>query len=371
VKRLRRFTPIAVALASVLIIIGAGAKRYLIVVPTLTTPFLPNPNVAHYHPTWVEWSITFAGVAVFLLMYMLFTKVFPMVSIWETRQDEVPEGNAVAPAPKPSSRRWRSISGVSAILVAFLVLACGNAKAEPKPPAKPPQPTTLLLEYRQVAAPQTDETQNTPSGRLPRSGLDRFFGRLLGWTPTGSGDRTETRPSMQVTAILRDSKGQPLSYQVLSLSLKTSFGTLDFGSRPTDEEGKAIFLIKDRRYGRYPVECTYEGGTDFAAAKATATVDFGPRPAPSLPSEGVLIGPNANAVIAIPFFGFFGFAWFVFLFVGVYVLFWRLPRIRTRSSQKVPLSQIKQRSNFPTAYGLQGRKAAGSSYRIMSPHRRP
>jgi Ni/Fe-hydrogenase subunit HybB-like protein len=372
-KRLRKFTPIVVALASVLIVIGAGAKRYLIVVPTLTSPFLPNTTFVHYRPTWVEWSITFGGTAVFLLLYMLFTKVFPMVSIWETRHDEAPEGKPVAPAPKPSSRRWGSISGISAMLAAFLLLACHYAKAEQKPPAKPPEPTTLSLEYQQAAtpAPKSAEAKQAQPSRFPTALLDRFFGRLLGWNPLETGEKIEARPTMQVTATLHDSKGQPLAYQVISLSLKTSFGTLDFGSRPTDEGGKATFLIRDKRYGRYPVECTYEGGTDFAAAKATASVDFGPRPAPALPSEGVLIGPNATAVIAIPFLGFFGFAWFVFLFVGIYILFWRLPQIRKRGLKKVPWSQRKQPSYSLAATGLRGRKRAGGGYPVVLPHRRP
>ena len=43
-KRLQRFTPSVVALASALIIIGAWAKRYLIIVPTLSSPYLPIPT---------------------------------------------------------------------------------------------------------------------------------------------------------------------------------------------------------------------------------------------------------------------------------------------------------------------------------------
>jgi|GEM_PF-145753 molybdopterin-containing oxidoreductase family membrane subunit len=376
-KRLEKYTPITIALTSVLIIIGAGAKRYLIVVPTLSNPFLPNTNLPfewmHYHPTWVEWSITFGGVAVLLLMYMLFTKVFPMVSIWETREDEVLVESAAAPASTPASQKWGSISGITMVLAACLLVAGSTARAEQKPPAKPPEPTTLTLEYQQVAAPapKAPDANLMQSGGRPISILDRFFGRLLGWSPTESSDRGEAGPAMQVTATLRDSKGQSLGYQVISLSLKTSFGTLDFGSRPTDEQGKAQFLIKDKRYGQYPVEAVYDGGADFAAAKAAASVNFGARPAPSLPSEGVLIGPNSAAVIAIPFLSFFGFAWFVFLFVGVYVLFWRLPQIRNRRSKRSSLSQIKQRSHFPAASSLHGRKtAAGSAYRVISPHGR-
>ncbi len=367
-KRLQKFLPPAIALASVLIIIGAGAKRYLIVVPTLSTPFLQNTNLPfdwiHYHPTWVEWSITFGGVAVLLLMYMLFTKVFPMVSIWETRQDEEQVETAVVPSTKPASQRWRSISSIPVILIAGLLLNIGDARADQKPPAKKPEATSLSLEWQQVAtpAPKNEESKQTQLSGREASRVDKIFGRLLGWNPTESSDNLEAPPSMQVTATLHDSKGQPLTYQVVSLSLKTSFGTLDFGSRPTDEQGKAQFLVKDKRYGKYSVESIYDGGSDFAAARATATVDFGPRPAPALPSQGVLIAPNLTAAVAVPFLAFFGFTWLVFLFVGCYILFWRLPQIRKHVSKKAPWSQRKQPSHSLATHGLRSRKIAGGGY---------
>jgi len=42
---------------------------------------------AVYQPTWVELSITAAALAGFVLIYLLFSKVFPIVSIWETREE--------------------------------------------------------------------------------------------------------------------------------------------------------------------------------------------------------------------------------------------------------------------------------------------
>ena len=55
-KRYRHFTVPGLGLASFLTIIGAWAKRYLIVVPTLSSPFLPIQRVpeswGHYTPTW-------------------------------------------------------------------------------------------------------------------------------------------------------------------------------------------------------------------------------------------------------------------------------------------------------------------------------
>lgn len=105
-----RARPIAAAVvASVLVNIGAWIKRFVIIVPTLQNPFLPIQRApagwAIYRPTWVEWSITAAALAGFALIYILFSKVFPIVSIWETREQGVHAHAAgyagVADAPAP------------------------------------------------------------------------------------------------------------------------------------------------------------------------------------------------------------------------------------------------------------------------------
>lgn len=72
-------------IASTSVIIGMWLERYVIVVPTLTNPRLPNEPVL-YFPTWVEWSILAGCISFFLLLYMVFTKFFPIVSIWEIRE---------------------------------------------------------------------------------------------------------------------------------------------------------------------------------------------------------------------------------------------------------------------------------------------
>jgi Ni/Fe-hydrogenase subunit HybB-like protein len=78
-------TPFGTLIASLSIIIGMWLERFVIVVPTLTNPRLPNETVI-YFPTWVEWSILAGCVSFFILLYMTFTKVFPIVSIWEVRE---------------------------------------------------------------------------------------------------------------------------------------------------------------------------------------------------------------------------------------------------------------------------------------------
>ncbi|MBI4605290.1 MAG: polysulfide reductase NrfD, partial [Planctomycetes bacterium] len=79
--------------ASVVVVCAMWIERFLIVVPTLAHPRLPWPE-GIYLPTWVEWSITAACAAAFALLYMLFTRFFPIVSLWEVaegREHAIPE----------------------------------------------------------------------------------------------------------------------------------------------------------------------------------------------------------------------------------------------------------------------------------------
>ncbi|MFC1953827.1 NrfD/PsrC family molybdoenzyme membrane anchor subunit [Chloroflexota bacterium] len=73
------------SIASVSVIIGMWLERYTIIVPTLTTQRLSIDPV-NYIPTWVEWSILAGCSAFLILLYILFTKVFPIVSIYEMRE---------------------------------------------------------------------------------------------------------------------------------------------------------------------------------------------------------------------------------------------------------------------------------------------
>ena len=174
--------------------------------------------------------------------------------------------------------------------------------------------------------------------------METFFGHLFGWIPADSAKEAPPRPFMEITVTLVDSKGQPLGYQVVGLTQKTSFGKLDFGSRPTNAEGKAKFVIQDKRYGQYQVDSNYEGGDKFAAAHAQAMVDFGIRPEPSLPAEGVLITPYATAWIGVPFLMFFGLIWSVFFYIGIYLLFWLVPQLRNAQTSQLRLRIIDYRS---------------------------
>ena len=57
---------------------------------------MPVPG-ASYTPPGVEWSITAGAIAGFILLYAIFSKLFPLVSIWEV-SEAAPESR---PAPEP------------------------------------------------------------------------------------------------------------------------------------------------------------------------------------------------------------------------------------------------------------------------------
>ncbi len=84
----RKRTILWIIIAAVFADIGMWIERYLIIVPTLSTPEISGPWGA-YTPTWVEVTITVGALAGFILLYTLFSKVFPIVSSWELAEESV------------------------------------------------------------------------------------------------------------------------------------------------------------------------------------------------------------------------------------------------------------------------------------------
>lgn len=84
--------PVSLTIISLVVVVGAWFKRYLIVTPILLHPYMPIQDVpanwATYFPTWVEMAIVGASLAGVLLVITVFSKFFPMISIWETLEGE-------------------------------------------------------------------------------------------------------------------------------------------------------------------------------------------------------------------------------------------------------------------------------------------
>ena len=80
-KKLRTIK--SITFAAIVAIVGLWFNRYLIVVPTLETPYLPiqdtREEFVHYTATWIEWALSFAGVAAFILFFILIMKLVPII----------------------------------------------------------------------------------------------------------------------------------------------------------------------------------------------------------------------------------------------------------------------------------------------------
>ena len=79
-------------------------ERFLIVVPSLGHKQLPY-DWGSYRPTWVEISIMVGTAAGMVLLYVLFAKVVPIISMWELR------GGEHATAPEVAARAVVGQSG--------------------------------------------------------------------------------------------------------------------------------------------------------------------------------------------------------------------------------------------------------------------
>jgi molybdopterin-containing oxidoreductase family membrane subunit len=77
--------PGGTTIASAFVVLGMWLERFNIVVPTSVHPRIEMAS-ALYHPSWVELSIMAATFSGFILVYMVATKFFPIISLWEIQE---------------------------------------------------------------------------------------------------------------------------------------------------------------------------------------------------------------------------------------------------------------------------------------------
>ena len=82
-KKLKTIT--GILFASIAVVIGMWLERLIIVVPSLANPRMDLPT-GIYIPSVVEWALFIGGIAVFILGFVLFSKFFPVISIWEIEE---------------------------------------------------------------------------------------------------------------------------------------------------------------------------------------------------------------------------------------------------------------------------------------------
>ncbi len=84
-KRTR--TILGTSIVSGCVLVGMWLERFLIIIPTYSEPMLPYKR-GSYTPSWVELSLMAGLSAGFVLAIILFSKFFPVISIWETEKEE-------------------------------------------------------------------------------------------------------------------------------------------------------------------------------------------------------------------------------------------------------------------------------------------
>jgi molybdopterin-containing oxidoreductase family membrane subunit len=93
IRRLRTIAGCVVA--SFAVVVGMWLERFLIIVPSLGAKYLPY-SFGIYRPQPIEMIIAGATFAAMVLLYVLFVKVAPIISIWELKA-----GEHGTPEPRP------------------------------------------------------------------------------------------------------------------------------------------------------------------------------------------------------------------------------------------------------------------------------
>jgi molybdopterin-containing oxidoreductase family membrane subunit len=88
IKRLRSISTAVVASCGV--IVGMWLERFLIIVPSLSRKST-SYSWGSYWPEWPEITIMIGSFAAMALLYALFSKLIPIISVWELKVGERPK----------------------------------------------------------------------------------------------------------------------------------------------------------------------------------------------------------------------------------------------------------------------------------------
>lgn len=254
----------AIMTASVLINVGMWWKRFLIVVPTLETPFIPAQAAGiapRYFPSLVECLITAGAFAGFLLLFTLFSRLFPILSIWETVEDAeevkatVRTGHAFAGAGRAHTR-------VSPATLAIALLACGIA----------------------AAAPWSAARAQTAQGKA-----------VIELTRT-----TEDKQEMLVAKVTAN--GLPVKGATVAFSVRRTFGLMTLGEDQTLDDGTAAVAFPTALPGDAKGELTFRvalrSPPELDGSAADVKLAGAPaRPWPSVPPRALW---SSRVPLAIP-----------------------------------------------------------------------
>ena len=187
----------AIVTASVLINIGMWIKRYLIIVPTLQTPFIPQQAAgltAHYFPSLIEITITAGAFAAFLLLFTLFSRLFPILSIWETAEDAAEASDKLVIA-RPARHTGLAPAALTVLLVVGAltsVVPWANARAQVKHPVAQMELTRATVDSEPVLVAKVTANGRAVSHAVVAFSVSRTFGFMTLGQDTTRADGTAT-----------------------------------------------------------------------------------------------------------------------------------------------------------------------------------
>jgi Ni/Fe-hydrogenase subunit HybB-like protein len=98
IRKMRTITGCVIASCGV--VVGMWLERFLIIVPSLSHKPLPY-SWGSYTPQWPELVIFGGSICAMILLYTLFSKVVPIISIWELKAGQHQEHPTAEPVATP------------------------------------------------------------------------------------------------------------------------------------------------------------------------------------------------------------------------------------------------------------------------------
>ncbi|MEI8004905.1 MAG: hypothetical protein WCI48_01765, partial [Bacteroidota bacterium] len=232
-----------IVFAALIAVTALWVKRYLIIIPTLETPLLPlhdlRPEFASYSPSWVEWSATAMGIALWLLLFFLFSKFLPIVPV--VRVPTADERDYFKLRKQAKDRILRRMIKKNrkdkAVAVSILILLFLSTSVVVH--AGDPVRSRLKLEF------------------LNKSGTRMLNAKLT----SKKDDQTIPLEGMEVNFFVQGEKDK-----------------VSLGKASTDEAGKATFTLPDKlgvprnKEGKYSYSASYEGNKDYQTSESSADV---------------------------------------------------------------------------------------------------
>ena len=232
-----------IVFAALIAVTALWVKRYLIIIPTLETPLLPlhdlRPEFASYSPTWVEWSATAMGIALWLLLFFLFSKFLPIVP--------------VVRVPTSDERDYFKLRKLAQERVLRRMIRTTR---------KGSKVATSLLILILMSSAISVQAQDPVRSRLKLEFLNKSGTRILTAKLTSK----------------KDDQTIPLSGMEVSFFVQGEKEKVSLGKAKTDEAGKAGFTLPGKlnvprnKEGKYSYSASYAGSKEYEPSESSADV---------------------------------------------------------------------------------------------------